>query len=103
MKSAVTTSAVLVFLAGAAAFAQTAGQPPQPQAAAVPATDAAIKLLAGVGEPLCGRLLSLDTLTGSASTLSLLKNPDCPACGAAPRIRLPLRPSDYEIERSCAV
>jgi glucose/arabinose dehydrogenase len=37
MKSAVTISAVLVFLAGAAAFAQTAGQPPQPPAAAVPA------------------------------------------------------------------
>lgn len=63
----------------------------------------AIKLLAGVGEPLCGRLLSLDTLAGSASTLSVRRNPGCPACGAAPRIRLPLRPSDYEIERSCAV
>lgn len=63
----------------------------------------AIKLLAGAGEPLCGRLLSLDTLAGSASTLSVRRNPGCPACGAAPRIRLPLRPSDYEIERSCAV
>jgi len=63
----------------------------------------AIKLLAGAGEPLCGRLLSLDTLSGSAATLSVLKNPDCPACGAAPRIRLPLLSSEYEIERSCAV
>ncbi len=63
----------------------------------------AIKLLTGAGEPLCGRLLSLDTLSGTASTLSVRRNPDCPACGSTPRVRLPLRPSDYEIERSCAV
>ncbi len=63
----------------------------------------AIKILTGAGEPLCGRLLSLDTLSGSASTLSVRKNPGCPACGAAPRIRLPLDPSEYDIERSCAV
>jgi molybdopterin/thiamine biosynthesis adenylyltransferase len=63
----------------------------------------AIKLITGAGDPLCGRLLSLDTLSGSASTLSVPRNPDCPACGAAPRIRLPLRSSEYEIERSCAV
>ncbi len=63
----------------------------------------AIKLLAGAGEPLCGRLLSVDTLEGSASVLAVPRNPACPACGTAPRIRLPLRPSDYGIERSCAV
>ncbi len=63
----------------------------------------AIKLLTGAGEPLCGRLLSVDTLSGSASTLSVRRNPGCPACGTSPRIRLPLRPSDYDIERSCAL
>ncbi len=63
----------------------------------------AIKILAGAGEPLCGRLLSVDTLSGGASILSVRRNPDCPACGSAPRIRLPLKASDYDIERSCAV
>lgn len=63
----------------------------------------AIKLITGAGEPLRGRLLSLDTLAGVAATLAVSRHPDCPACGAAPRIRLPLDPSEYDIERSCAV
>ncbi|MGE5190402.1 MAG: HesA/MoeB/ThiF family protein [Gemmatimonadota bacterium] len=63
----------------------------------------AIKLITGAGEPLCGRILSIDTLSGSATALTVSRNPACPACGSAPRIRLPLRASEYGIERSCAV
>ena len=40
-----------------------------------------IKLLLGVGEPLIGRLLTIDTLTMQFRTLKLRKDPTCPACG----------------------
>ena len=40
-----------------------------------------IKLLLGVGEPLIGRLLTIDTLTMQFRTLRLRKDPTCPACG----------------------
>ncbi len=41
----------------------------------------AIKLILGIGEPLIGRLLLVDTLGGSFRTVKLRKNPNCPACG----------------------
>ena len=63
----------------------------------------AIKILAGAGEPLCGRLLTVDTLSGASSVLSVSRDPGCPACGRSPRIRLPLSESEYDIERSCVV
>lgn len=63
----------------------------------------AVKLLLGIGEPLCGRLLVIDTLDSSVSSLTVRRNPDCPACGKAPRIRAPLSPLEYSLERSCAL
>jgi len=63
----------------------------------------AIKLIAGVGETLSGRLLSLDTLAGTVSVHAVFRDPQCPACGKSPRIRLPLKASEYEQERSCAL
>ena len=40
-----------------------------------------IKLILGIGEPLIGRLLLVDSLAMSFRTLKLRKNPACPACG----------------------
>ena len=53
------------------------------------------------GEPLAGRLLTLDALTGSVSIHPVFRNPGCPSCGESPRIRLPLEASEYDQERSC--
>jgi sulfur-carrier protein adenylyltransferase/sulfurtransferase len=41
----------------------------------------AIKLIAGIGEPLIGRLLLVDALTMQFRTVKLRKDPTCPACG----------------------
>ena len=41
----------------------------------------AIKLVAEAGEPLLGRMLIYDGLTGRARTVALPKNPDCIDCG----------------------
>ncbi len=46
----------------------------------------AIKLLLGIGEPLVGRLLMIDTLEMSFRTLKVQRNPDCPVCGDRPTI-----------------
>src|SRR5690349_1460362 len=40
-----------------------------------------IKLLLGIGEPLVGRLLTYDALSGEFSELRLFRDPNCPACG----------------------
>src|SRR5665213_212131 len=40
-----------------------------------------IKLILGIGEPLIGRLLLVDTLGMSFRALKLRKNPECPVCG----------------------
>ncbi|SEB60453.1 adenylyltransferase and sulfurtransferase [Terriglobus roseus] len=40
-----------------------------------------IKLILGIGEPLIGRLLLVDSLAMGFRTLKLRKNPACPACG----------------------
>ncbi|HEY5765057.1 MAG TPA: HesA/MoeB/ThiF family protein [Candidatus Deferrimicrobiaceae bacterium] len=63
----------------------------------------AVKLITGAGDPLTGRLLSLDTLTGTATVIPYSRNPECPACGRSPRIGPPLRAADYDLERSCVV
>lgn len=48
----------------------------------------AVKLLAGIGRPLTGRLLLLDAMDMSFREMKLRKNPDCPVCGAkAPFLR----------------
>ncbi len=46
----------------------------------------AIKLLAGIGETLIGRLLLYDALTMRFRELKLRRNPDCPVCGEHPTI-----------------
>ncbi len=46
-----------------------------------------IKWLAGVGEPLAGRLLVIDALSMVFRTLNLKADPDCPLCGKSPKIR----------------
>ncbi len=63
----------------------------------------AIKIIVGAGKPLAGRLLTLDTLTGAVSVHDVSRDPQCPACGDSPRIRLPLEASEYEQERSCVI
>jgi adenylyltransferase/sulfurtransferase len=40
-----------------------------------------IKLILGIGDPLIGRLLLVDSLGMTFRTLKLRKNPECPACG----------------------
>ncbi|MEM6336781.1 MAG: molybdopterin-synthase adenylyltransferase MoeB, partial [Bacteroidota bacterium] len=45
-----------------------------------------LKLLAGVGETLVGRLLRIDALTMQTRTLRLSRDPDCPVCGDEPTI-----------------
>ena len=46
----------------------------------------AIKLLAGIGEPLVGRLLIFDALSMSVRQLRLKKNADCAVCGTHPTV-----------------
>ena len=41
----------------------------------------AIKLIANAGEPLVGRLLLFDGLSGEARTIALPRDPACPVCG----------------------
>lgn len=41
----------------------------------------AIKLIAGAGEPLTGRLLIYDALAAEARTVRIGADPDCPVCG----------------------
>ena len=41
----------------------------------------AIKLVMGIGEPLIGKLLLVDALTGAFRTVIIRKDPECPACG----------------------
>jgi sulfur-carrier protein adenylyltransferase/sulfurtransferase len=46
-----------------------------------------LKLILGIGEPLRGRLLICDALSMEVRTLVLRRDPGCPLCGDAPRIR----------------
>ncbi len=45
-----------------------------------------IKLIAGFGEPLIGRMLTYDALRQQFNTITLPRDPDCPLCGRAPKI-----------------
>jgi molybdopterin/thiamine biosynthesis adenylyltransferase len=45
----------------------------------------ALKLLAGCGEPLAGRLLLLDALAMEWTSIRIARNPECPVCGALHR------------------
>jgi molybdopterin/thiamine biosynthesis adenylyltransferase/rhodanese-related sulfurtransferase len=53
--------------------------------AMVQATEA-LKLLAGVGEPLVGRFLQYDALEMRFSEFRFAKDPDCPVCGEHPTV-----------------
>jgi adenylyltransferase/sulfurtransferase len=53
----------------------------------------AIKLIAGIGQPLVGRLLHVDTLSMKFRTFNLRRDPECPVCGEHPTITAPI---DYE-------
>lgn len=44
----------------------------------------ALKLLAGAGEPLCGRLLLWDGLRAEARVVRVPRDPGCPVCGQRP-------------------
>jgi len=46
----------------------------------------AIKLIAGIGEPLIGRLMLYDALAMRFRELKLRRNPECSVCGDAPTI-----------------
>ncbi len=53
---------------------------------ALQATEA-IKLIVGIGEPLIGRLMLIDTLRMEFRTVKIRRNPQCPVCGDNPTIR----------------
>jgi adenylyltransferase/sulfurtransferase len=55
----------------------------------------ALKLAAGFGTPLLGRLLLVDALGANFRTLALAPDPACPACGPAATLR-ELRAENYE-------
>jgi sulfur-carrier protein adenylyltransferase/sulfurtransferase len=46
----------------------------------------ALKLALGIGDPLVGRLLLFDALSGEFSEVKLRRDPDCPVCGEHPSI-----------------
>jgi sulfur-carrier protein adenylyltransferase/sulfurtransferase len=46
----------------------------------------AIKLIAGIGEPLVGRLMIYDALEMTYRTVKVRKDPECPVCGKNPTI-----------------
>jgi adenylyltransferase/sulfurtransferase len=46
----------------------------------------AIKLIAGIGEPLIGRVLLYDALRMRTREIGLPRDPDCPVCGDRPTI-----------------
>jgi sulfur-carrier protein adenylyltransferase/sulfurtransferase len=49
-------------------------------------TNEALKLAAGIGEPLIGRLLLFDALATDFTEVRIRRNPDCPVCGDQPTI-----------------
>jgi len=50
----------------------------------------AIKLIAGLGDPLIGRLLLIDALAPRFREIRLPKDPACPVCGTSPSITEPV-------------
>jgi adenylyltransferase/sulfurtransferase len=53
----------------------------------------AIKLIVGLGDPLLGRLLHVDTLSMKFRSFTLKRDPECPICGEHPTITEPI---DYQ-------
>jgi sulfur-carrier protein adenylyltransferase/sulfurtransferase len=56
----------------------------------------AIKLIAGIGDPLVGRLMVYDALEMTYRTVKVRKDPECPVCGKNPEITLETGLIDYE-------
>ena len=46
----------------------------------------ALKLALGIGDPLVGKLLLYDALSGEFQEMKLRRDPDCPVCGESPTI-----------------
>ncbi|MBO0809620.1 MAG: adenylyltransferase/sulfurtransferase MoeZ [Actinobacteria bacterium] len=46
----------------------------------------AIKVIAGIGEPLAGRLMIYDALEMTYRTVNVRKDPECPVCGKNPTV-----------------
>ena len=62
----------------------------------------AVKLITGAGEPLTGRMLTVDALTMNIRRVPLPRRvPDCPVCGGHPTIT-GLDPANY-IQPACAI
>ena len=49
-------------------------------------TNEALKLAAGIGDPLVGRLLLVDALATEFNEVKIERRPDCPVCGDQPTI-----------------
>jgi len=47
----------------------------------------AIKLITGIGKPLCGRLIIYEALSGSFREVGFKRNARCPLCGDSPIIK----------------
>jgi adenylyltransferase/sulfurtransferase len=56
-----------------------------------------IKLIAGIGTPLVGRLLLIDALDGEFRSLEIRRDPECVVCGDNPTLTEPV-----DFERFCA-
>jgi molybdopterin/thiamine biosynthesis adenylyltransferase len=63
----------------------------------------AIKLLSFAAPSTGGKLLTIDTLSNEVSSLTVVRDRACPACGEHPRITEPLSSAEYDPERRCAV
>jgi bacteriocin biosynthesis cyclodehydratase domain-containing protein len=48
----------------------------------------ALKLIAGYGEPLAGRLLTFDAQSTRFAEVKVRRDPACPACGEAAGVKL---------------
>ncbi len=55
----------------------------------------AIKLITGLGQPLLGKLLHVDTLGLRFRTFALRRDPECPVCGEHPTITEPIDYQDF--------
>jgi molybdopterin/thiamine biosynthesis adenylyltransferase len=47
----------------------------------------ALRVIAGIGTPLVGRLMMLDSLRMEWNTMRIARQPDCPVCGEAHRLK----------------